>query len=98
MTLEELVGQVAGFDGLAPRDKIRLFAWWLHAHKGVETFDYDAIRACYTQLHIPPDQVATYVPHLAQLKPPDLIKERSGYKLARSVRAELDAKYGVHQS
>jgi hypothetical protein len=35
---------------------------------------------------------------MAKLDTPDLIKERSGYKLTRAVRAELDAKYGVHHS
>ena len=99
MTLEELVGQVDGFDALPPRNKIRLFAWWLHTQGGVETFGCAAIRSCYKQLYMQPDAVATYVSYMAKkLCPPDLIKERSGYKLARAVRTELDAKYGVHQS
>lgn len=31
-------------------------------------------------------------------KPPDLIKQKSGYKLARSVRTEFDQKYGIHEN
>jgi hypothetical protein len=98
MRLEELVEQVKDFDALAPREKIRLFAWWLHTHDGVAVFDFDAIRSCYKQLHITPDEIAVYVPRMARYEPSDLIKERSGYKLARVVRTELDAKYGVHHS
>lgn len=98
MKLDDLVAQVDQFDSFAPRQKIRLFAWWLHTHDGVEVFDFDAIRSCYKKLHMKPDDVSVYVPRMAGYDPPDLIKDRSGYKLARGVRAELDAKYGVHQT
>jgi hypothetical protein len=98
MRLDELIEQVDGFDALTPRDRIRLFAWWLHTHSGVETFDFDAIRSCYKQLHIIPDEISVYVPRMAGYKPPDIIKERSGYKLARAVRTALDGEYGIHHS
>jgi hypothetical protein len=98
MELVDLVEQIAGFDTLPPREKIRLFAWYLHVHRSIEVFDYEAIRSCYKQLHLVPDAVSTYIPNMAGYKPPDLVKERGGYKLARSVRSELDAKYGSHHS
>jgi hypothetical protein len=98
MELSDLVEQVVDFDALPPREKIRLFAWYLHTHRSIEIFDYDAIRSCYKQLHLVPDDVSIYIPRMAGYKPPDLVKERSGYKLARSVRSTLDAKYGIHNS
>jgi hypothetical protein len=58
MDLSNLVEHVEGFDKLPPREKIRLFAWHLHAHKGVEYFDFDAIRACYREIHLVPDDIA----------------------------------------
>jgi hypothetical protein len=98
MELGELAQQVEGFDALPPREKIRLFAWYLHAHKGKESFDNAAIRGCYDELHLAQPNIAMYLPRLAESKPPDLVKVGGGYKLIRSVRSSLDAKYGVHQS
>jgi hypothetical protein len=98
MELRELVEQAKGFDTFPPREAIRLFAWHLHTNKGKEFFDNAAIRACYGELHLAAPNVAIYLPRLAASKPPDLVKVKGGYKLERSVRANLDAKYGVHRS
>lgn len=98
MELSELVAQVEGFEALPTRDKIRLFAWHLHTHKGRETVDNAAIRSCYDELHLTQPNVAMYLPRFAEAKPPDLVKVKGGYKLERSVRTSLDAKYGVHHS
>jgi hypothetical protein len=98
MKLNELVEQVAEFDTLPPRQKIRLFAWHLHTHRSIEAVDHDSIRSCYRQLHLVPDNVSKYMLRMAECSPPDLVKERGGYKLARSVRSALDAKYGTHHS
>jgi hypothetical protein len=97
MELRDLVDQVSGFDRAAPKDKIKLFAWWVHTHGGKEFFGPAEIRWCYTALHVDePPALATYISRLADAK--ELIVERGKYKLARSVRSELDKKYGVHHS
>ncbi|WP_316207367.1 hypothetical protein [Bradyrhizobium sp. SZCCHNR3118] len=97
MLLQELVEQVAEFNTAAPKERIELFAWWLHVHGGKELFGPADIRGCYNKLHIDdPPSLATYLSRLADAK--DLIVERGKYKLARSVRSELDKKYGVHHS
>jgi hypothetical protein len=98
MELKDFVEQVSHFDALRPREKIQLFAWYLHTHRSTETFDYEAIRNCYKELHLIPDDVSVYIPRMAACSPPDLVKQRGSYKLARSVRSTLDAKYGVHRS
>jgi hypothetical protein len=98
MELKDLVEQVDGFDKLPPREKIQLFAWFLHTQKKVEHFDYDAIRFCYRELHIVPDEIGKYVTRMTAVSPPDLARERSGFKLMRNVRTQLDARYGVHDS
>lgn len=43
MELTDFVEQIVDFDTLPPREKIRLFAWYLHVHRSVEAFDYEAI-------------------------------------------------------
>jgi hypothetical protein len=97
MQLTELVEQVSGFDGAPPKERIKLFAWWLHIHGGKELFGPTDIRACYAKLHIDePPALATYLTRMADAK--DLLRERSLYKLGRNVRGDLDKKYGVHHS
>jgi hypothetical protein len=98
MKLDELIGQVAGFDKLPPRDKIKIFGWYLHVHKNMEHFGSDHIRACFKELHLVPGDVGKYVLRMATMNTPDLLRERPGFKLARNVRTQLDAKYGSHPS
>jgi len=97
MQLRELADQVPGFDTAAPKERIKLFAWWLHAHQAKELFSVAEIRNCYNALHVDePPALATYMTRMFDAK--DLLKEKGLYKLARNTRAELDKKYGVHQS
>ena len=97
MQLQELVEQVPGFDGAVPKESIKLFAWWLHTYGGKELFGPVDIRGCYNKLHIDePPAIATYLTRMLAAK--DLLKEKNQYKLGRSVRADLDKKYGVHHS
>jgi len=97
MELADLVDQVAGSDTAAPKDKIKLFAWWIHTHVGKEFFGPAEIRNCFDSLHIDePAALATYLTRMVDSK--DLLREKSQYKLSRSVRSELDKTYGVHHS
>lgn len=97
MQLRDLVTRIGGFDRAAPREKIKIFAWWLHNHGGRELFGPAEIRACFRGLHIEePPALATYLRRMADSK--DLLKERGQYKLARIIRADLDGKYGTPHS
>jgi hypothetical protein len=98
MQLHELINQVPEFDKMAPRDKIRLFAWYLHTHKRQEHFGSDHIRALYKELYMVPDDVGKYIMRMHAVNNPDLARERQGFKLTRAVRSHLDAKYGGHPS
>src|SRR5258708_40164479 len=97
MQLDELVEQVAAFDVAPPKERIKLFAWWLHTHTGKELFGSADIRSCFEKLQMDESpSLATYLTRMAEAR--ELLKERGQYKLARGVRAELDKKYGVHYS
>jgi hypothetical protein len=96
MELANLIDQVNSFDRATPREKIQLFAWFLHVHKGKEIFDNADIRECFSELHIADPNVAKYLPRMVEYK--DLMKVRDGFKLGRTARAELDAKYGTQHS
>jgi hypothetical protein len=96
MELRDLVDQISGFDGLSPRDKIRLFAWFLHTQRNKEIVFNADMRACFDELHLEDPNVAKYLGRMVDYK--DLMRERGGFKLHRSVRTDLDKKYGVHDS
>lgn len=96
MELRDLVDQVEGFDGWGTREKIQLFAWFLHEHRGQEAFSNADVRSCFGQLHLADPNVAKYLTRLEGYG--DLVKVRSDYKLERSVRTRLDAEYGRHHS
>jgi hypothetical protein len=98
MELKDLVSQVADFDATTPRERMRLFAWYLHVHGSKEVFEPIDIKACYDKLHMSQINIAMNLNRMADSKPPDLLRERKGFRLARTVRTELDAKYGVHHS
>jgi hypothetical protein len=96
MELADLVNQVSGFHGTTPREKIQLFAWFLHEHRDKEVFNNADIRACFGELHLVDPNVATYLTRMVDHK--DLMRGKGGFKLERAVRTFLDAKYGVHHS
>lgn len=92
MDLKDLVARVAGFDDASPKEQIKLFAWWLHTDGGKELFGPTDIRACYDALHMSQQAIATYLSRMVESK--DLLREKTQYKLARSVRTGLEQKYG----
>jgi hypothetical protein len=99
MQLSEFIDQVTGFDKLLPREKIKVLGWYLHVHEGKEHFHSDHIRACYKQLHlVAPNNTGQYLQRMAGYDVPDLLRERQGFKLARPIRSQLDAKYAAQPS
>jgi hypothetical protein len=98
MELTDLVNQVSGFDGTAPGEKIRLFAWFLHTHHAMATFKTTDIRACYEKLHLPVPNISMYLTRMTEASPAKALRRDNNYNLTRAARTDLDAKYGVHQS
>lgn len=98
MELVDLVTQMSGFESSSPREKIQLLGWYLHTHKNKETFVPSDIKACLDKLHLEQVNIAQNLTRLAERSPPDLLKQGGAFKLARSIRLELDKKYGVHHS
>jgi hypothetical protein len=96
MELADLVDQVSDFDKIPPREKIQLFAWFLHAHAGKEVFSNADVRACFSALHMADPNVAKYLPRMVEYK--DLVKAGGGFKLERAIRVRLDSEYGIHHS
>ena len=83
---------------MSPGEKIRLFAWYLHTHRSMETFSTTDIRGCYDRLHIPAPNIAMYLTRMTETRPPKTSRNGSNYKLTRDARTDLDAKYGIHDT
>ncbi|TCU73553.1 hypothetical protein EDE08_104423 [Bradyrhizobium sp. R2.2-H] len=99
MVLSEFVNQVAGFDKLPPREKIKLIGWYLHTYEGKEHFHSDHIRACYKTLHlVTKENIGQSLMRMASYNTPDLVREKQGFKLTRPVRSQFDTKYGNQPS
>jgi hypothetical protein len=96
MQLREFIDQVSGFDALQHPEKIKLFAWYLHTHRGLEAFSNSDIRKCYSQINAVAPDVTVYIPRLVAKRPPELLKTAKGYVLEGKIRRALDAKYGDH--
>lgn len=96
MELTEFVAQITDFDALSSREKICLFAWFLHVHRGMDVFSNAKIRRCFQDLASPEPQIARDLPRMAERKPPDLIRVGKDYRLEGSIKRQLDQKYGLH--
>lgn len=93
MTPEELGRAVPGLSGKSHAGKIKLFAWYLHAHKRRTHFQPADIKALYDTLHM---AAPSFGGHFNALKNQGaLLKNSSGYRLENSIRDSLDAKYGA---
>jgi hypothetical protein len=98
MPLEDLVAQVNSFDAMLPGERIRLFAWWLHTHRGMTTFKTGDIRGCFDMMHLPVPNIAMYLTRMTETRPAKALRKGDSYNLAREARTDLDKKFGVHHS
>ncbi|BCA56900.1 hypothetical protein W02_40400 [Nitrospira sp. KM1] len=98
MQLEDLKRVVPGFQELSHPERIKLFTWYLHTYAGRERVDIDSIRRCYEQLHYGVPNLARDMARLAERRPPELLKDATGYRLEARVREVFDGKYGYAPS
>jgi hypothetical protein len=95
VTLEDLSRTVSGFDGLPHVDRIKLFAWFLHTQRQMEYVMPADISRCYEDVHVSgPKNISQQFAQLISKRPPELLKNKSGYRLEKRVRDEFDKKYG----
>jgi hypothetical protein len=97
-SLVEFIRRVRGFDALSHPEKIKLFAWHLHAYQKCERFGLPELRSCYNAVHIECGELSRNVGRLVARKPAELLKDRHGYRLSGPVRRHFDAKYGEHET
>lgn len=89
--IRDAVSAVAGFDTLPPADKLRFFAWAMHAN-GKEHLKPADFTACFEAVHLPPP--GNIHRDLKALEGGDLLKSSQGLRLSKQHRDVHDAKYG----
>lgn len=93
--LEELVEPIENFSNWSDADKIRFFAWYLHSKVGKDRFITADIRNCYEQLNLnKPSDINPYLFSMSKRKPPEILRNKSGYCLERRIRDIYEEKYG----
>ena len=92
--LADFAGSSLGFYKKTAVDQLLAFAWFVEARQQRACFDGTHMRQCFKDAGIDPPDMSVYLPRLASKKPPQLTKEKDGYRLAASVRRELDIRLG----
>ena len=99
VTIEDFAASVPNFGDISHADRIRLFAWFLHVHARLDTFSGADISRCYDALHLaPPTSVGPFLTAMVKKRPPELLKDRNGFRLERRLRELYDGKYGRRAS
>lgn len=96
--LEHLVNSISDFDNWSHAEKIKFFAWFVHAKQGSDRFDAGDIRGCYDALDIEkPANVNTYIKRLEDKKPKEVLRDRRGFYLPKHIKDGFDQKYGQRE-
>lgn len=98
MELEQIVNSISGFADWTYTDKIKLFAWYLHTHRGQAHFQTADVTNCFESLHIAHPGLSPFILALTKKRPPELLKSKQGYRLENRVRSPFDQQYGERQA
>lgn len=92
--IHDFAGSIPGFYRKSAVEQLLVLAWFAEARQQRVGFDGASMRQCFRDAGLDAPDMSIYLPRLAAKKPPQIIKERSGYRLAASVRRELDKRLG----
>ncbi len=93
--LDSVLKRVTGFNGLLHVEKIKIFGWYLQAIEENARFSGQDLLRCYDDAQVKrPANLTKNLTDLVEKKPPQLLRDRRGYCLERSVRESLDALLG----
>lgn len=92
--IADFAGQVQGFYKKTAVEQLLLLAWFVEARQQKVTFDGVCLRDCFQQVGLEAPNISQYLSRIASKKPPQVVKDKGGYRLAGSVRRELDKRWG----
>lgn len=95
MEIGDFVRHLQAFASKSHSEKIKLFGWFLHTHRGRDRFSAADLRRCYDDANLEvPGNVNRSVDALTEKSPADLLKDSKGYRLSQQVRDQLDRTLG----
>lgn len=83
-----------GFYRSTAVEQLLVLAWFAEARQQRASFDGAYMRQCFRDAGIDAPDMSVYLPRLAGKKPPQLVKEKGGYRLAGAIRRALDTRLG----
>lgn len=92
--IQDFASSITGFYGKTAVEQLLILAWYAEARQQRAGFDGAQMRQCFRDAGIDAPDMSIYLPRLAAKKPPQLVKERGGYRLSATVRRELDKRLG----
>lgn len=92
--LHDFAGGVPGFYRKTSVEQLLALAWFVEAQQQRASFDGAYMRQCFREAGLEPPDMSVYLPRLASKKPPQLMREKGGYRLAGATRRELDKRFG----
>lgn len=93
-SVQDFVSTMPGFYSKSAVDQLLALAWFAEARQQRASFDSAYLRQCFRDAGVDAPDMSVYLPRLAAKKPPQLVKEKGGYKLAGAVRRALDTRLG----
>jgi uncharacterized protein (DUF697 family) len=95
MKLEDITDGITGFSKWKHTDKIKFFAWYLHSKRSRFRFMPTDIKACYVELGMEqPSSINPFLTAMVNRKPKEMLHDKQGYALEKSIRDKLETKYG----
>lgn len=93
-SVADFAGSVPGFYRNTSVDQLLALAWYVEARQQRASFDGAHMRQCFKDVGVDAPDMSVYLPRLAAKKPPQLVNEKGGYRLAGTVRRALDSRLG----
>lgn len=92
--LRSYFDSIAGFYQMTAVEQLLTLAWFVETRQQRTCFDGIYMRQCFKDAGVDAPDMSVYLPRLASKKPPQLIKERGGYRLSSALRRDLDKQLG----
>ncbi len=90
----DFTAHISGFYKKTAVDQLLILAWFVEARQQKASFDGGYLRGCFKEVGSDAPDMSVYLPRLATKKPPQIVKEKGGYRLSGVVRREMDKRYG----
>ncbi|MGQ3112518.1 MAG: hypothetical protein ACT6RD_08505, partial [Brevundimonas sp.] len=92
--IHDFAGTIPGFYRKSAVEQLIVLAWFIEARQQRAVFDGLYMKQCFKDVGLEPPDMSVYLPRLAGKKPPQLIKDKGGYRLSGALKRTLDTRFG----